>query len=105
MPRPCTWYPARRSELYAATTPSAVFVTQNLTTADVIGRPTINLLARSAEFVRSMIAERTHGRIAASRREETSTRAGALGLLGERQKLFVNEVEARVVHEAFTHFR
>ena len=46
-----------------------VSVTQNFSTADAIGRLTLNLLMSFAEYERAMIAERTRDKIAASRRK------------------------------------
>ena len=45
-----------------------VSVTQNFSTADAMGRLTLNMLMSFAEFEREMIAERTRDKIAASRR-------------------------------------
>lgn len=45
-----------------------VSVTQNFSTAEAIGRLTLNLLITFAEFEREMISERTRDKIAASRR-------------------------------------
>ncbi len=46
-----------------------VSVTQNFSTADAMGRLTLNMLMSFAEFEREMIAERTRDKIAASRRK------------------------------------
>ena len=45
-----------------------VSVTQNFSTADAMGRLTLNMLMSFAEFEREMISERTRDKIAASRR-------------------------------------
>jgi site-specific DNA recombinase len=46
-----------------------VSVTQNFSTADAMGRLTLNMLMSFAEFEREMIGERTRDKIAASRRK------------------------------------
>jgi site-specific DNA recombinase len=46
-----------------------VSVTQNFSTADAMGRLTLNMLMSFAEFEREMIAERTRDKIAAARRK------------------------------------
>src|SRR5690606_31898761 len=74
-------------------------------TADAMGRLTMNLLASFAEFERSMIAERTRDKIAASRRKGKWTGGPVpFGYSAKDKKLVVNEVEARVVREAFALF-
>jgi site-specific DNA recombinase len=84
---------------------SFVSVTQNFSTADAMGRLTMNLLASFAEFERSMIAERTRDKIAASRRKGKWTGGPVpFGYSAKDKKLVVNEVEARVVREAFALF-
>jgi DNA invertase Pin-like site-specific DNA recombinase len=44
-----------------------VSVTQNFSTADAMGRLTLNMLMSFAEFEREMIAERTRDKIVAAR--------------------------------------
>jgi site-specific DNA recombinase len=48
---------------------SFVSVTQNFSTADAMGRLTMNMLMSFAEFEREMISERTRDKIAGSRRK------------------------------------
>jgi site-specific DNA recombinase len=84
---------------------SFVSVTQNFSTADAMGRLTMNLLASFGEFERSMIAERTRDKIAASRRRGKWTGGPVpFGYSVKDKKLLVNEVEAHVVREAFALF-
>jgi DNA invertase Pin-like site-specific DNA recombinase len=82
---------------------SFVAVTQNFSTADAMGRLTMNMLMSFAEFERSMIAERTRDKIAASRRKGMWTGGPVpFGYTKEEKKLVVNEVEAHTVREAFS---
>ncbi len=92
---------------------SFVSVTQNFSTADAMGRLTLNMLMSFAEFERSTISERTRDRIADSRRKgclhgsRSAKRTGGPVAFGDSvkdKKLLVNEVEAQVVREAFTLF-
>ena len=79
-----------------------VSVTQNFSTADAMGRLTLNMLMSFAEFEREMIAERTRDKIAAARRRGKWT--GGIAPLGyriEASKLVVVESDARVVREIF----
>ncbi|MCU0687613.1 MAG: recombinase family protein [Polyangiaceae bacterium] len=79
-----------------------VAVTQNFSTADAMGRLTLNVLMSFAEFERAMIAERTRDKIAASRRKGKWTGGSVpLGYDVTNGKLVVNELEAVVVREAF----
>jgi DNA invertase Pin-like site-specific DNA recombinase len=81
---------------------SFVSITQNFSTADAMGRLTMNLLASFAEFEREMIAERTRDKIAAARRKGKWTGGPVpLGYVVENKKLVVNEIEAVVVREIF----
>ncbi|HEU4406816.1 MAG TPA: recombinase family protein [Polyangiaceae bacterium] len=83
-----------------------VSVTQNFSTADAMGRLTLNVLMSFAEFERSMIAERTRDKIAASRRRGKWTGGPVpLGYDVAGGKLVVNELEAVVVREAFALYR
>jgi site-specific DNA recombinase len=59
---------AKLMERFGAAGVSFVSVTQNFSTADAMGRLTLNMLMSFAEFERAMIAERTRDKIAASRR-------------------------------------
>jgi len=79
-----------------------VSVTQNFSTADAMGRLTLNMLMSFAEFEREMIAERTRDKIAASRRRGKWTGGSVpLGFQVLDKKLVIDEVEAVVVREAF----
>ena len=79
-----------------------VSVTQNFSTADAMGRLTLNMLMSFAEFEREMIAERTRDKIAASRRRGKWTGGSVpLGYQVLDKKLVVDEAEAVVVREAF----
>jgi site-specific DNA recombinase len=79
-----------------------VSVTQNFSTADAMGRLTLNMLMSFAEFEREMIAERTRDKIAAARRRGKWT-GGAVpfGYRVESSKLLIVESEARIVREIF----
>ena len=81
---------------------SFVAVTQNFSTADAIGRLTLNLLMSFAEFEREMIAERTRDKIAAARRRGQWT-GGVLPLGYDKvdKKLVVVEAEAHLVRQVF----
>jgi site-specific DNA recombinase len=84
---------------------SFVSVTQNFSTADAMGRLTMNLLASFAEFEREMISERTRDKIAATRRKGLWTGGPRpLGYRVENKKLIIDDVEAPVVREAFELF-
>ncbi len=79
-----------------------VSVTQNFSTADAMGRLTLNMLMSFAEFEREMIAERTRDKIAAARRKGKWT--GGMVPLGYDvvdKKLVVNELEAVLVNDIF----
>lgn len=82
---------------------SFVSVTQNFSTADAMGRLTLNMLMSFAEFEREMIAERTRDKIAASRRKGKWTGGYTpFGYDKVEKKLVINEAEAHVVREAFS---
>ncbi len=75
-----------------------VSVTQNFSTADAMGRLTLNMLMSFAEFEREMIAERTRDKIAAARRRGKWTGGPVpLGYDVVDMRLVVNELEAVVV--------
>jgi hypothetical protein len=77
-------------------------VTQNFSTADAMGRLTLNLLMSFAEFEREMIAERTRDKIAGARRKGKWTGGPApLGYDVVNRKLIVNPVEAELVRHIF----
>lgn len=79
-----------------------VSVTQNFSTADAMGRLTLNMLMSFAEFEREMIAERTRDKIAASRRKGKWTGGTPpLGYDVVDRKLVVNEVEAALVRRIY----
>jgi site-specific DNA recombinase len=79
-----------------------VSVTQNFSTADAMGRLTLNILMSFAEFEREMIAERTRDKMAAARRKGKWT--GGPPPLGYNVidcKLVVNEAEAALVRRLY----
>jgi len=79
-----------------------VSVTQNFSTADAMGRLTLNMLMSFSEYEREMIAERTRDKIAAARRRGMWTGGPVpLGYDVVDKKLTVNEAEAALVHEIF----
>jgi DNA invertase Pin-like site-specific DNA recombinase len=79
-----------------------VSVTQNFSTADAMGRLTLNLLMSFAEFEREMIAERTRDKIAGARRKGKWTGGPApLGYDVVDRKLVVNAAEADLVRRIF----
>ncbi|WP_041791806.1 recombinase family protein [Stigmatella aurantiaca] len=81
---------------------SFVSVTQNFSTADAMGRLTLNMLMSFAEFEREMISERTRDKVAAARCKGKWTGGRApLGYDVKDKRLVVNESEAVVVREAF----
>jgi len=82
-----------------------VSVTQNFTTADAMGRLTLNMLMSFAEFEREMIAERTRDKIAMSRRKGKWT-GGAIpiGYVTVDKRLVVHELEAVTVRTVFDLF-
>jgi site-specific DNA recombinase len=81
---------------------SFVSITQNFSTADAMGRLTMNMLMSFAEFEREMIGDRTRDKIAASRRKGKWTGGWVpFGYDVKDKHLLVNELEALVVREAF----
>ena len=79
-----------------------VSVTQNFSTADPVGRLTLNLLATFAEFEREMISARTRDKIAASRRRGRWTGGRvSLGYDLRDGRLAINGTQAAVVRETF----
>lgn len=81
---------------------SFVAVTQNFSTADAMGRLTLNMLMSFAEFEREMIAERTRDKIWAARRKGKWTGGVApLGYDVVDKKLVVNDLEAALVRDIF----
>ena len=92
-------------ERLTAVDASFVSVTQNFSTADAMGRLTMNMLMSFAEFEREMISERTRDKIAGARRKGKWTGGQVpFGYSVEDKKLLVNELEARIVREAFDLF-
>jgi DNA invertase Pin-like site-specific DNA recombinase len=94
---------AKVMERFSASGASFVSVTQNFSTADAMGRLTLNMLMSFAEFEREMIGERTRDKIAAARRKGKWT--GGVVPLGYRvvdKRLVVDELEAVVVREVFS---
>lgn len=84
---------------------SFVSVTQNFTTADAMGRLTMNMLMSFAEFEREMIAERTRDKIAMSRRKGKWTGGQVpFGYLAKEKRLVPHELESLVVRDAFELF-
>ncbi|WAM28325.1 recombinase family protein [Myxococcus sp. NMCA1] len=93
---------AKVMERFNAAGASFVSVTQNFSTADAMGRLTLNMLMSFAEFEREMISERTRDKVAAARRKGKWTGGRApLGYEVKDKRLVVNEYEAVVVREAF----
>jgi site-specific DNA recombinase len=79
-----------------------VSVTQNFSTADAMGRLTLNMLISFAEFERSMIAERTRDKVVAARRKGKWTGGPVpLGYQVVEGKLAVEDAEARIVRQIF----
>ena len=83
---------------------SFVSVTQNFSTADPVGRLTLNLLATFSEFEREMIVARTRDKVAAARRQGRWT--GGVPVLGydvdpRGGRIHLNETEAVRVREIF----
>src|SRR5262245_50053771 len=89
-------------ERFNAAGASFVSVTQNFSTADAMGRLTLNMLMSFAEFEREMISERTRDKVAAARRKGKWTGGSVpLGYSVVDKKLVVNELEAALVREIF----
>jgi len=93
---------AQMMERFNVAGTSFVSVTQNFSTADAMGRLTLNMLMSFAEFEREMISERTRDKISASRRKGKWTGGPVpLGYVVENKKLVVHELEAVLVREIF----
>jgi site-specific DNA recombinase len=93
---------ARVMERLNAAGASFVSVTQNFSTADAMGRLTLNMLMSFAEFEREMIGDRTRDKIAASRRKGKWTGGHVPFGYGLKDKLLiVDPLEARIVRTAF----
>jgi len=81
---------------------SFVSVTQNFSTANALGKLTLNMLMSFAEFEREMIAERTRDKIVAARRKGKWTGGTVpIGYYAVDRKLVKNAPEALVVREVF----
>jgi site-specific DNA recombinase len=79
-----------------------VSVTQNFSTADAMGRLTLNMLMSFAEFEREMIAERTRDKMAAARKKGKWIGGRVpLGYRIDGGKLVIDEEEAAQVREIF----
>jgi hypothetical protein len=77
-------------------------VTQNFSTADAMGRLTLNMLMSFAEFEREMIGERTRDKMTAARRRGKWTGGPIpLGYDVIEKKLVVNNFEAVLVRDVF----
>ncbi|HEX7840084.1 MAG TPA: recombinase family protein [Kofleriaceae bacterium] len=93
---------AKVMERFNAAGASFVSVTQNFSTADAMGRLTLNMLMSFAEFEREMISERTRDKIAGARRKGKWTGGPVpLGYTVVDKKLVVDELEAVLVREIF----
>ena len=93
---------ARVMERFGKSGASFVSVTQNFSTADAMGRLTLNMLMSFAEFEREMIGERTRDKMAAARKKGKWTGGPVpLGYEVKDKHLHVNELEAVVVREVF----
>ena len=79
-----------------------VSVTQNFSTADAMGRLTLNVLMSFAEFEREMISERTRDKIAGARRRGKWTGGSVpFGYAVDDKKLVILAEEAPIVREIF----
>ena len=93
---------ARIMDLFQRAGVSFVSVTQNFSTADAMGRLTLNMLMSFAEFEREMIAERTRDKMAAARRKGKWIGGRVpLGYRVDGGKLVIDEDEAALVREIF----
>jgi DNA invertase Pin-like site-specific DNA recombinase len=93
---------AKLMERFNRAAASFVSVTQNFSTADAMGRLTLNMLMSFAEFEREMIGERTRDKIAAARRKGKWTGGPIpLGYTVHEKRLVVSELEAILVREIF----
>jgi site-specific DNA recombinase len=93
---------ARLMERFQRTGAAFVSVTQNFSTADAMGRLTLNMLMSFAEFEREMISERTRDKMAAARRRGKWTGGPVpLGYTAVDKKLVVDDEAVPVVREIF----
>ncbi len=94
---------AKVMERFAASDVSFVSVTQNFSTAEAMGRLTLNMLMSFAEFEREMIGERTRDKIGGARRKGKWTGgATPLGYTLKEKTLVVDELDAVLVREVFS---
>jgi DNA invertase Pin-like site-specific DNA recombinase len=93
---------ARVMERFGSHEVAFVSVTQNFSTADAMGRLTLNMLMSFAEFEREMIAERTRDKIVSARRKGKWTGGTVpVGYTVVDRKLVKNASEAHVIKEVF----
>lgn len=93
---------ARLVELFERHSVAFCSITQQFSTANSMGRFTLNILMSFAEFERETIAERTRDKIRASRRRGLFTGGRpVLGYDAADGKLVVNRDEAELVREIF----
>ncbi|MBK7537593.1 MAG: recombinase family protein [Myxococcales bacterium] len=82
-----------------------VSVTERFSTADAMGRLTMNLLASFAEFERGMVSERTRDKIRSTRKRGLWTGGSVpIGYRSENKKLRIDEPQAALVRRAFALF-
>ena len=87
---------ARVMERFNQHNAAFVSVTQNFSTADAMGRLTLNILMSFAEFEREMISERTRDKVQAARKKGRWTGGNVpLGYDVKDSKLVVNDLEAK----------
>jgi len=79
-----------------------VSITQNFSTADPVGRLTLNMLMSFAEFEREMIADRIRDKVAGARKLGKWTGGvTSLGYVSEKSKLLVVDSEAPWVSQVY----
>ena len=93
---------ARVMERFSARGVAFVSVTQNFSTADAMGRLTLNMLMSFAEFEREMITERIRDKVSAQRRKGCWTGGMVpFGYRVEQKRLVVVPEEAKWVGRLF----
>lgn len=93
---------AKVMEHFNRNTVAFVSITQNFSTADPVGRLTLNMLMSFAEFEREMIAERIRDKVAGARRKGKWTGGiASLGYASEKGRLAVVTSEAPWVTHVF----
>lgn len=96
---------ARVMERFASKGVAFVSVTQNFSTADAMGRLTLNMLMSFAEFEREMITERIRDKVSAQRRKGCWTGGMVpFGYRVEGKRLWVIPEEATWVRWLFTSY-